>query len=402
MEIPLGEDAMGKLKNLLMTQVLKHGNSGKPDMDTWVFSSVDNCYYNYNSRYLFEYVKENLKDITPYFVINDEQLKAELSDRYGAQYFIETNSPEGIRRVLSAGVWFTSAGLPVYGTGLKKNRLIINLWHGVPLKKIALMDPNLKKAARIYFKKIFSENYTCIATTSRAPIPIMAQSFDVPKSRIKVWGQPRNDQIFAPVDRAKFLGNIYGSLPEYKSTVLYAPTFRDYGDTRLFPFEDFDLAALEAFLEKEKILLFIRTHIKEKGAARAYLTDRIRYLGNEEAEDVTGALGAFDMLITDYSSIYIDYLLTGRPMMFLPYDKERYLKGRGMNFEYDEVTPGPKPETMKEFLGELENQLKGNDPWREERRRVNCLLNEVMEPCAEKICARVKKKIKEMKEAWEK
>ena len=43
----------------------------------------------------------------------------------------------------------------------------------------------------------------------------------------------------------------------------------------------------------------------------------------------------FDILITDYSSIYIDYLLLDRPLIFLPYDKEQYLKGRGMNFEYD-------------------------------------------------------------------
>ena len=87
-------------------------------MYTWIFSSVDNCYYNYNSRYLFEYVKEHLPQITPIFVINEEGLRRELSKKYGEQYFIETESKEGIRRVLEAGVWFTSAGLPVYGPRL--------------------------------------------------------------------------------------------------------------------------------------------------------------------------------------------------------------------------------------------------------------------------------------------
>ena len=141
------------------------------------FLLTDNSHYNYNSRYLFEYVKENLPEITPLFVINDPELRNSLSSKYGKQYFIETENIQGIRQALSAGVWFTSAGLPAYGTGLHKKRLIINLWHGVPLKKIALLDPNLKKAARIYFKKIFSENYTCILTTSHELIPLMARSF---------------------------------------------------------------------------------------------------------------------------------------------------------------------------------------------------------------------------------
>ena len=389
---------MGKIKNLCMTQLVRMKKTKKPDMYTWVFSSVDNCYYNYNSKYLFEYVKEHLPQITPLFVINEENLRRELSEQYGKEYFIETESKEGISRVLEAGVWFTSAGLPVYGTGLGKNRLIVNLWHGVPLKKIALMDPNLKKAARIYFKKIFSENYTWILTTSRELVPVMAKSFQISEDRLRVWGQPRNDCIFAPPDRKQILEDVYPDLPEYKKVVLYAPTFRDYGNTRLFPFEDFDKKVFEDFLEQEKILLLLRLHIKEAAAADAYVSSRIRRFGSEEAGDVTGMLGMFDLLITDYSSIYIDYLLTDKPLMFLPYDRERYLDGRGMNFDYDEVTPGPKPETMKEFMMEIKEFMNGEDSWKKERDRVNLKFNEVKEPCSSNICNQVLLEIKKRTE----
>lgn len=389
---------MGKIKNLCMTQLVRMKKTKKPDMYTWVFSSVDNCYYNYNSKYLFEYVKEHLPQITPLFVINEENLRRELSEQYGKEYFIETESKEGISRVLEAGVWFTSAGLPVYGTGLGKNRLIVNLWHGVPLKKIALMDPNLKKAARIYFKKIFSENYTWILTTSRELVPVMAKSFQVSEDRLRVWGQPRNDCIFDPPDRKQILEGIYSDLPEYKKVVLYAPTFRDYGNTRLFPFEDFDKKVFEDFLEQEKILLLLRLHIKEAAAADAYVSSRIRRFGSEEAGDVTGMLGMFDLLITDYSSIYIDYLLTDKPLMFLPYDRERYLDGRGMNFDYDEVTPGPKSETMKEFMMEIKEFMNGEDSWKKERDRVNLKFNEVKEPCSSNICNQVLLEIKKRTE----
>ena len=391
-------EIMGKIKNLCMTQLVRMKKTKKPDMYTWVFSSVDNCYYNYNSKYLFEYVKEHLPQITPLFVINEENLRRELSEQYGKEYFIETESKEGIRRVLEAGVWFTSAGLPVYGTGLGKNRLIVNLWHGVPLKKIALMDPNLKKAARIYFKKIFSENYTWILTTSRELVPVMAKSFQISEDRLRVWGQPRNDCIFDPPDRKQILEDVYPDLPEYKKVVLYAPTFRDYGNTRLFPFEDFDKKVFEDFLEQEKILLLLRLHIKEAAAADAYVSSRIRRFGSEEAGDVTGMLGMFDFLITDYSSIYIDYLLTDKPLMFLPYDRERYLDGRGMNFDYDEVTPGPKPETMKEFMMEIKEFMNGEDSWKKERDRVNLKFNEVKEPCSSNICNQVLLEIKKRTE----
>ena len=382
---------MGKAKNLLFTACLEHFGQIRPDSHIWLFSSTDNSHYNYNSRYLFEYVKENLPEITPLFVINDPELRNSLSSKYGKQYFIETESIQGIRQALSAGVWFTSAGLPAYGIGLHKKRLIINLWHGVPLKKIALLDPNLKKAARIYFKKIFSENYTCILTTSHELIPLMARSFAVSEDKIKVWGQPRNDGLFQKNDCREILGQLFPDLPEYTKTVLYAPTFRDYGQVQLFPFKAFDQEQLEAFLDEKNMLLFIRTHVAEQGSAAPYLGKRIRFLGNEQAEDVTGILNIFDCLITDYSSIYIDYLLTDKPMIFLPYDRQQYLDGRGMNFDYDDVTPGPKPETFNDFLDALSPK---EDFWKSERTRVNRLFNEIQHPCAADICNKILKMIR--------
>ena len=214
----------------------------------------------------------------------------------------------------------------------------------------------------------------------------MARSFAISEDKIKVWGQPRNDGMFQKNDRSKILGSLYPDLPEYTKTVLYAPTFRDYGQVQLFPFKDFDPKHLEAFLEEKDMILFIRTHVAEQGSADPYLGKRIRFLGNEQAEDVTGILNIFDCLITDYSSIYIDYLLTGKPMIFLPYDRQQYLDGRGMNFNYDDVTPGPKPETFSEFLQALSPET---DSWKTERERVNRLFNEIQKPCAADICEHV-------------
>ena len=77
---------MGKAKNLLFTACLEHFGQIRPDSHIWLFSSTDNSHYNYNSRYLFEYVKENLPEITPLFVINDPELRNSLSSKYGKQF----------------------------------------------------------------------------------------------------------------------------------------------------------------------------------------------------------------------------------------------------------------------------------------------------------------------------
>lgn len=108
------------IKNMAKTTLIRMGSSVIPKENIWIFSSVDNKKFNYNSKYLFEYVKEHYPDIEPRFVMNDDRERAILSAQYGEEYFIESNSKEGIRKVLEGGVWFTSAGLPVYGMGLKK------------------------------------------------------------------------------------------------------------------------------------------------------------------------------------------------------------------------------------------------------------------------------------------
>ena len=54
-------------------------------------------------------------------------------------------------------------------------------------------------------------------------------------------------------------------------------------------------------------------------------------------------LKLIDVLITDYSSIYFDFMLTNKPIIFFPYDLEEYLmKSREMYFDYEEFTPGNK------------------------------------------------------------
>lgn len=413
---------MGKVQNLLETGIARMCYRDEPSSLHWVFSSVHNETFNYNARYLFLYVREHCPQIHPYYIVNDDKLREKLSKEYGADYFIEAKTFKGIQKVLSCKVWFTSTAPPLYGTGFRKKYVIINLWHGVPLKTIGMMQKNLSVFTRIYYKYLFADNYSAVLTTSRELISIMSKSFMVEPERIKVWGQPRNDALFqetglresifrdmeahAKTDSECENGKVKGT--GARRRILYAPTFRDHGETKLFPFSEFaadnplrssNIEKLQQWLSQHNICIYIRMHLydcTENDWIRSLDVpgSRIRLLNEDRVEDIMEVLNRFDLLITDYSSIYIDYLLTGRPIIFLPYDKEEYFRGRGFNFSYDEVTPGPKPETLQELLNSVENLLYNTDDYAQQRREANRYFNEIQSPCCEKICQHVMRLVK--------
>lgn len=381
-----------KAANLMKTMFARLTFRGEPSPECWVFSSVHNRTFNYNSSYLFLYVKEHCPEIHPYYVMNDDKKREELGEKYGKEYFLDGKTMAGIRKILSCKVWFTSTAPPLYGVGFRKKYVILNLWHGIPLKKIGMEQKNLSWFTRKYYKYFFADNYEGVVTTSSHLVHIMSRSFLVEPERIKVWGQPRNDVLFSSNSEGKGLEEVFsGELPPYEKVVLYAPTFRDHEPTQLFPFQDMDRERLCQWLEEKKIFLCIRLHLYDQTGYQWIQEldrtgSRIRFLNEDRTVDIMEALKGFDLLITDYSSIYMDYLLTGKPVLFLPYDQEAYLKERGMNFPYDQVTPGPKPKTFQEFLNSMEDLLYNHDGYVRQRESVNNFLNEIQRPCCADIC----------------
>lgn len=381
-----------KAANLMKTMFARLTFRGEPSPECWVFSSVHNRTFNYNSSYLFLYVKEHCPEIHPYYVMNDDKKREELGEKYGKEYFLDGKTMAGIRTILSCKVWFTSTAPPLYGVGFRKKYVILNLWHGIPLKKIGMEQKNLSWFTRKYYKYFFADNYEGVVTTSSHLVDIMSRSFLVEPERIKVWGQPRNDVLFSSNSEGKGLEEVFsGELPPYEKVVLYAPTFRDHEPTQLFPFQDMDRERLCQWLEEKKIFLCIRLHLYDQTGYQWIQEldrtgSRIRFLNEDRTVDIMEALKEFDLLITDYSSIYMDYLLTGKPVLFLPYDQEAYLKERGMNFPYDQVTPGPKPKTFQEFLNSMEDLLYNHDGYVRQRESVNNFLNEIQRPCCADIC----------------
>ena len=77
------------------------------------------------------------------------------------------------------------------------------------------------------------------------------------------------------------------------------------------------------------------------------------------------------------SSVFFDYLLLDRPVLFYPYDLATYLaEERPMYFDYDEMTPGPKAFDMEHLVAAMSAVAKGEDEWRDGRAKIRSLVFE--------------------------
>jgi CDP-glycerol glycerophosphotransferase len=195
-------------------------------------------------------------------------------------------------------------------------------------------------------------------------------------------GYPRNDVLLrAPAghDLLNADRDCYARVKRHRGSggrvVVYMPTFRDSG----MNFVDADgravlnPAALSAFAAENNVLFLLKLHPYLRDAALSALPGCVRYPSHL---DIYPLLPLADVLITDYSSVYFDFLLLNRPLLFFPYDLSRYVsQDRELFFPYESMTPGPRAATQAELLDALRAILSGaGDPYAEERGRLRDLL----------------------------
>lgn len=323
----------------------------KKDKKRIIFTSTGNIKYDHNSRYLFEYFLKYYSDFEVKYVINDPILKENLKRDLG-DHFIETNSIQGIVYSLKAYIWITSSmELPVGGIFQRINRLVIHLGHGTPLKNIGFLEKNISILKKVYYTLI-KNNFTYVLSTSPDFNRIMSNFLNIPIERIFTNGQPRLDSIF---EKKEYVFENFFKIEKDMKNILYAPTWRQDSDTKLFPFLDFDEKEMEEYLKNNKINIFLRVHpdFETEIDEKLLKIKGIYVLNSKVVKDISEYLSCFDLLVTDYSSIFIDYLLLDKPILFLPYDFEDYNKKIGFTVDYMQHTPGPKTYSFKGFKNEI-------------------------------------------------
>jgi CDP-glycerol glycerophosphotransferase (TagB/SpsB family) len=314
--------------------------------------------YCENTRHLFEYClqRKNESHSATLFVY-DRELYVRLRARY-RDSVVFARSLAGVRAFFSSRLCFTSRGsiVTVFRpfVFLPRWKTVINLWHGIPLKRLGA------QARDTWERKVSLElqPFHAMVVCSKFEQLAMAACYGFNLDRLWITNVPRNDPLFT------------AKLASRPRTVLYAPTWRDgAADARFFPFPDVDLDALERVLEKNDCRMVLRPHLVERAETVQAFGGR-RYIVVDDSgplSSVTETLLDTRVLITDYSSIYLDFLALDRPILFVPYDLAEYDKRRGFMLEYERATPGPKVTTFATFLAELELSLTSPTRYAEER-----------------------------------
>lgn len=356
----------------------------------WVFGSTFGKRFADNPKYFFLYLNQNHSEhVRAIWITKNKEIACYLTSNKMEAYYLY--SMKGIWYCLRAMVYiydnYSKDICYTLSGGAKK----INLWHGIPLKKIQKDNRNdkvrnpstLTEKLHGIPRRISDEKPShFVATTSDMLVPIFKSAFQT-KNVINCGGYPRNDVLLLQDLENLLSEQELSSLEKIRrkkaaignaltKMVLYMPTFRDSESLFL---QLLDIEKLNKVLTEKNILFCIKLHPKSK------LKNDILKLSSEHIvildpdDDPYVFLNMADILITDYSSIYFDYLLTDKPILFFCYDLEDYLSNsREMYFDYEEYTPGMKIRTMEELVQALSkiDELSKIDPNREKRTQIRC------------------------------
>ena len=371
----------------------------------FILGTFHGKYLKDNVYYFYDYLRINEKKIQFIMFIENEIHRKELQNNYPLVTVLNPFSVKGLYYALCARVVIIIANLvtEVPNSYLFSNKkIIVNLWHGVPMKGVCLTDAEWDERQRKYFLSRESNRYDLMTASSKMERMINSATFGVPYSNITISGSPRNDYMFHYLHGSKKIKSIMEYFPHKKNNpskiILYAPTKRENGAPVMFPFHDRDLELIDKYCSSNNLLLVIRGHFSnvtniEYGIIDFSTFDKFQSivtLNIDVVDNVNDILHEIDILITDYSGIYWDFLLLERPVIFFPYDIEEYERIPGLQFDYELITAGPKVFSQKEFLRHLDMYVKNPSIDSEKRIFIRDLIHKYFDG---KACDRIYEEI---------
>jgi len=277
----------------------------------------------------------------------------------------------------SGHVLYCMGKMPIKPT---KRQIVIHMWHGVPMKKIGLLS-NVSNGKEFFF--------TYVCAPSETWRPIMAAAFGCPEKNVCICGEPKADKLLIPKKECK------------EKLVMWAPTFRQseylgYNDSKqenLLPlFKQCEWQELNAYLKKCNVRMIVKLHpMQDLRGLTSLKLSNFEIYGAEafakEKGDIFEVMAQSDALISDYSGVFLDYLVLNRPICYVLDDYEDYKNTRGFVFENPlEYMPGQKAYVKEDLFTFIDDVANGVDPYFEERKNVNVRVNKYSDG---KNCERV-------------
>jgi CDP-glycerol glycerophosphotransferase len=208
-----------------------------------------------------------------------------------------------------------------------------------------------------------NEEYDAILVPSETAAGYYRSEYDY-AGKILVTGYPRSD-FMVNADRDRVRTEVLGRLgisPD-RTTVLYAPTYRDNLTTRTYAakrFEELDLTRLTGALGDDVVVLLRGHNNNQREADR--VSDLPGVVDVTDYPEINHLTVAADAAILDYSSLRFEWALTGKPMVFFVPDIGDYFGKRPPLFRFEDSAPGPWHSTtdqVAESLADLDSLLAG-------------------------------------------
>lgn len=312
-----------------------------------IFSSYYGKSYSCNPKMICEYILKNNLDYEIIYVLNNNNNnnrdKIKFVKRGSLQYLF----------YFATSKYRISNCQESYYLKPRKKMIYLQTWHGTPLKKIAqdIIGKQFYKIKKEW--KIEASYWNYLIVSNEGLNELFKKAFEIEKCKIINCNYPRNE-IFKENNR---IHKIKDELANYgldkdKKIILYAPTFRD-GE------KIFKLNLSEKFIEQitKKYNFLFRAHSNiEKSFLDKKIIDVSKY------DDINELYLVTDILITDYSSVFFDFALLEKPMIFYPYDIIKYGSIlRGFYYPYNIVVPGPIVLNEENLLLEILNLEKNFD-----------------------------------------
>ncbi|MDM7831753.1 CDP-glycerol glycerophosphotransferase family protein [Cellulomonas edaphi] len=310
-------------------------------------------------------------------------------------------SPEGQHRLMRSGnilIKHSRSRNLVYPVSAELHNLI-QVWHGIPLKRISYASADFLGA----LDKVAADtaSYRAVISSSKVDSLAMAAAF-YPLTIHQVWntGLPRNDFILRAEDElpADFQAELerLRTIVDGRMLVLFMPTFRNAQTGGYYHFSPEEISWLGEWLETNNAVLGVREHMADKAHLYSQQLAGVPMVDLSDAAfpNVEVLYRVSSALVTDYSSAFIDYMLTGKPAISFAYDYQAYLMERGTFYDLDHVFPGPVCQTFEDVKAALGSVLTGEtDPAYDFKRRI------FFDRVDDHSSARVVEKIRDLAEA---
>ncbi|MDU7965952.1 MAG: CDP-glycerol glycerophosphotransferase family protein [Paeniclostridium sordellii] len=280
----------------------------------------------------------------------------------------------------------TISGFNTFCSTYPKFTYNIEVGHGeVGFKGCGLMD---KKSKEFSFTPEEYKKIDKIFTTSKMCMLLTSAFTASPEDKYEITGNPRTDLVMLS-DGKRNLEKLLGISLENKKVIFNMPTFYvhensgiENGSTELndaIKIKNFDYEKFNQFLIDNNIICISKVHHGEERSITNKVKNRnlenMIFISNDDLEskdlDLYEVLNAADILITDYSSIYGDFLFMDKPTIFVNTDMDIYEKERGIILQpYDFWAAGPKVQEQDSLSKEIIKCISDKEYYKKERNTI--------------------------------